>query len=210
MRSFQSKRPEPADSRQGGSVAVRLHAQVFPLQHRDGSGAAQQRRRNRPYPTSRAQIHPDGGRQLGPGFGPMWTETVPQIDQLMGHRHRYCGPPRSRRASGCSSGHVVGDLDEGLGSGRSRCSRGCGRYSQDPMAEGGENKIPSCATCFSFDAVLFDQPSWVVAAAVAETGRTTTSRRARRWARGRAGRRAGARWVGARVILGSVLARSCR
>jgi len=48
----------------------------------------------------RAQIHPDGGQQLGPGFGPLWTEIVPESISSWGLDTGTYDPPHFRKVAG--------------------------------------------------------------------------------------------------------------
>lgn len=44
-----------------------------------------------------ARIHPDGGQHLGPGFGPLWTEIIPETISAWGIDTATYDPPNFRR-----------------------------------------------------------------------------------------------------------------
>ena len=46
----------------------------------------------------RAVIHPDGGEQLGPGFGPIWTQIIPETISSWGIDTATYDPPNFRKA----------------------------------------------------------------------------------------------------------------
>lgn len=48
----------------------------------------------------RARIHPDGGQRLGPGFGPIWTEIVPESISSWGIDSGTYDPPQFRKVAG--------------------------------------------------------------------------------------------------------------
>jgi hypothetical protein len=68
------------------------------------------------------------------------------------------------------------------------------------------NEFLYARACLSYDTVPVmtgpgNQPSWLLVVVGAGRGRTTTSRRARPWARATVGQRAGDGWAHARAIL---------
>ena len=47
-----------------------------------------------------AHVHPDGGQRLGPGFGPIWTEVIPESISSWGIDTGTYDPPNFRKVGG--------------------------------------------------------------------------------------------------------------
>ena len=45
----------------------------------------------------RAQVHPEGGQRLAPGFGPIWAEIIPESISAWGIDTSAYEPPNSRK-----------------------------------------------------------------------------------------------------------------
>jgi len=45
----------------------------------------------------RAQVHPEGGQRLAPGFGPIWVEIIPESISAWGIDTSAYEPPNSRK-----------------------------------------------------------------------------------------------------------------